>query len=218
MGLFSLDNAFGRFMDKVGKWTALNFLYLLSCLPILTAGSATAALYAVSLKLARREEVSVAPAYFTALKQNLKKGILIHLIMLLIGAVMALSLYYIGQLQAEFPFYAYFKWIVYVIALVYTMVLTYVYPLLAVFENTVRQTLMNAMLLSIMHLPATVLMLAISIGPLVLCYFVPAVLEYALFFYLLCGFAATAFLHCQFFVQIFAQYSQKDHEVSDDED
>lgn len=218
MGLFSLDNAFGRFMDKVGKWAALNFLFLLSCLPILTAGAATAALYAVSLKLARREEVNVISAYFAALKQNLKKGILIHLILLLIGAVMALSLYYLGQLQAEFPFYSYFKWVMYLILLVYAMVVTYVYPLLAAFENSLKQTLMNALLLSVMHLPATVLMLAISIGPTILCYFVPVVLEYALFFYLLCGFAVTAFLHCQFFARIFAQYSQKDHEVSENED
>ena len=214
MGLFSLDNAFGRFMDKVGKWIALNFLCLLCCIPVITAGASVAALYGMSLKMVRGEEGNVITGFFAALKQNLKKGILIHLILLLIGAVMALSLFYINQLQAEFAFYSYFKWIMYVIAVVYAMVVMYSYPLLAVFENTVRQTFMNALLLSVMHLPATVMMLAASAVLPVLCWFVPAALQYVLFFYLLCGFAVIAFVHGQFFVPMFAQYS----EVSDDED
>lgn len=212
MGLFSTENAFGRFLDKLGKWIILNFLCLLCCLPIVTAGPAVSAMYAVTLKMAKGEPVSPAADFFKAFKQNFKKSFAIHIIMLLVAAVMALSLYYLGQLQTGFVFYRYFKWILYVVMAVYAMVLTYAYPLQAAFENTVRKTLTNALLLSLMHIFATVIMLAISVGPLILCWFVPAVFEYALFFYLLCGFAVTAFLHSKFFVNIFSQYIQTDDE------
>lgn len=210
MGLFSTDNAFGRFMDRLGKWTALNFLYLLCCLPIITIGPAAAALYAVSLKMARGENVPIAKSYFAAFKQNFKKALAVNIIMLLIALALILSFYYMGQLQAEYAFYKYFKWVMYGVVLVYVVTHIYVYPLLAAFENTVRRTLTNALLLSITHIGATLIMLAISVGPLILCYFIPPAAAYGLFFYLLCGFSVTAFMHSKFFVNIFVQYSQMD--------
>lgn len=207
MGIFSTENAVGRFLDKLGKWIILNFLCLLCCIPMVTIGPSVSALYAVTLKMAKGENVSPAADFFKAFKQNFKKSLAIHIILLFVAAVMALSLYYLGQLQTGYAFYRYFKWVIYVVAAVYAMVLTYVYPLQAAFENTVRKTLANALLLALMHIFATVIMLVISLGPLILCWFVPAVFEYALFFYLMCGVAVTAFLHSKFFVNIFSQYS-----------
>lgn len=207
MGIFSLDNAFGRFLNRLGNWTALNFLFLLCCIPVLTIGPSAAALYAVSLKMARGEEIVIAKSFFAAFKENFKQGLVVHLIMLLCGAVLLLSLFYIQQLQTAYTFYSYFKWAIYVVVAVYAMVLTYVYPLLAAFENTVKNTLRNALILSVTHLIATVMMLAMTAGVLILCYFYTSLIQYALFFYLFCGVAVTAFMQSKFFVNIFAQYS-----------
>lgn len=211
MGIFSVDNAFGRFMNKLGNWTALNFLFLLCCIPIVTIGPAVTALYVVSLKMARGEELVAVKSFFAAFKENFKKSLVIHLIMMLCGAVLLLSLYYIGQLQTGYAFYSYFKWVIYVVAVVYAMVLTYVYPLLAAFENTIRNTLRNALLLSVTHLIATILLLAMTAGVLILCYFYTPLIQYALFFYLFCGVAVTAFMQSKLFVNIFAQYATNDH-------
>lgn len=211
MGIFSLDNAFGRFMDRLGKWTALNFLFLLCCIPIVTIGPAVTALYVVSLKMARGEELVVVRSFFAAFRENFKKGLIIHFIMALCGAVLLLSLYDIWQLQTVYAFYRYFKWVICVVAVVYAMVLTYVYPLLAAFENTIMNTLRNALLLSITHLIGTILLLAMTAGVLILCYFYTPLIQYALFFYLFCGVAVTAFMQSKLFVKIFAQYSSNDH-------
>ena len=207
MGLFSLDNFFGRFMDKLGKWTALNFLYLLCCIPIVTIGPATAALFTVTIKMARREDIVVIKSFFAAMKENVKKGLIVHIIMLLCGVVLALSVYYTWQLQAQYAFYGYFKGVLIIVAVVYAMVLTYVYPLLAAFENTVKNTLKNALVLSLTHLIATVMMLAMTVGVAILCYCYMPLIRYALFFYLFCGVAVTAFIQSQLFVKIFDQYS-----------
>lgn len=214
MGLFSLDNAFGRFMDKVMKWIFLNFLCIVCCIPIVTIGPAITALYAVSLKMARGEDVSVAKGFFRAFKQNFKKGIVIHIIMLAVATVMILNVYYFRQLQDEYEFYKYWKYAMYVIALIYVMVLTYVYPLLAAFENTIRGTFQNALLLPIAHIGWTILILIITVGPLYLCYVNADIMEWGLFFYILCGFAVIAFIHSKIFVRIFTQYSanSKDEE------
>ena len=130
--------------------------------------------------------------------------------MLLCGAVLLLSLYYIRQLQAGYAFYSYFEWVIYVVMAVYAMVLTFVYPLLANFENTVANTLRNALLLSITHLIGTILMLIMTLGLLIGCYFFAPMFQYVLFFYLFCGVALTAFIKSKLFVKIFAQYSTDD--------
>lgn len=215
MGIFSLDNAFGRFMDKVWKWTILNFLCLICSIPVVTIGPAVTALYYVTLKMARGEDVAIIRSYFRAFKQNFKKGFVIHIVMLLAATVILLNLYYCNQLQNEYELYKYWKCVLYVVGVIYIMVVTYVYPLLSAYENTVWGTLQNALLLPLTHMGWTILMMAITIVPLYLCYINANIMKWGLFIYLLCGFAVIAFIHSKIFVKIFAQYSQKEAESED---
>lgn len=208
MGIFSMDSAFGRFMDKVWKWTVLNFLCFICCIPIVTIGPAVTALYYVSLKMVRKEDISVVKGYFHAFKQNFKQGLVIHIIMLLVAGLMLLNLYYCRQLQNEYELYKYWKYLLFLIAIIYAMVLTYVYPLLAMFENTVKGTLQNALLLPFTHIGWTLLIMAITGVPLYLCYVNADIMKWGLFFYILCGFAVIAYINSKIFVKIFAQYSQ----------
>ena len=208
MGIFSLDSAFGKFMDKVWKWIALNFLCLVCSIPILTIGPAFAALFYVSMKMTQGKDVSVIKDYFRAFKQNFKQGFVIHIIMLLIAVVILLNLYYCKQLQNGYVFYKYWEILLYVIAFIYMMTLIYVYPLLATFKNTVKGTLQNALLLPFTHIGWTLLMVAIIVVPLYLCYVNADIMKWGLFFYMLCGFAVIAFIHSKIFIKIFNQYSK----------
>ena len=209
MGIFSLDSAFGRFMDKVWKWAVLNFLCLVCCIPIVTAGPAITALFSVLMKMVRGEDVAIIKGYFQAFKQNFKQAFVIHMMMLIVAAVILLNLYYGRQLQSEYEFYKYWRYLMYVIAFVYLMVLTYVYPLVATFENTVWGTLQNALLLPVTHIGWTLLMMAITVVPLYLCYINADIMKWGIFFYGLCGFAVVAYIHSLIFKRIFAQYLRK---------
>ena len=53
-------------------------------------------------------------------------------------------------------------------ALIYAMILLYIYPILSKFFNSVKNTFVNALLMSVRHLPLTLLMLVISASPLLL--------------------------------------------------
>lgn len=55
-------------------FVALNLLYLVSCLPLVTAGAATAALYEVTLRYADDERGYLLSGYLTALRRNLWPG------------------------------------------------------------------------------------------------------------------------------------------------
>lgn len=216
MGIFSLDNVFGQFMDKIWKCIILNFLCLICSIPIITIGPATTALYAVVFKMAKGEEKEIVKSYFLAFRENFKKSFIIHVIMLFMAAILLLGLYYCKQLQNEFGLYRYWRYLIYAIGCIYIMVLLYVYPLLAMYENTVKGTLQNALLMPIMHIGWTVLMLAITIVPLYLCYVNADVMKWGLFFYLLCGVAFTAFIYAKILVRIFALYRERPEEYAEE--
>ncbi len=59
-----------------------------------------------------------------------------------------------------------FKFIFTLISIVIGFIVVYVFPLVARFENSIKNTLMNAVLMSIKHLPYTLIMLVLTLMPL----------------------------------------------------
>ena len=80
---FNMDNKFFVFMGRVADLLLLNFLCILCCIPVVTAGASITALYYVTLKMARDEESYIARSFFRSFKQNFKQSTIINIIMLL---------------------------------------------------------------------------------------------------------------------------------------
>ena len=67
--LYNLFNSrFGRYMTRLGDLLLLQVVFLLTCLPVFTAGAGIAALYSVSKKLYTDSVSMVIPPYFSAFK------------------------------------------------------------------------------------------------------------------------------------------------------
>ena len=75
--IFSMDNAFFRFVGKVTDLVWLNILTLICCIPIFTMGAAFTAMYHVLIKIAIKEEGVVTRPFFREFKANFKNGVLI---------------------------------------------------------------------------------------------------------------------------------------------
>ena len=54
--IFNPDNKFFSFMGRVADLMILNLLCIVCCIPVVTAGQAIAAMYYITLKMARNEE------------------------------------------------------------------------------------------------------------------------------------------------------------------
>ena len=65
---FNMDNKFFVFMGRVADLLLLNFLCILCCIPVVTAGASITALYYVTLKMARDEESYIARSFFRSFK------------------------------------------------------------------------------------------------------------------------------------------------------
>lgn len=101
------------------------------------------------------------------------------------------------------------------VAFIYALILLYIYPILAKFYNSIKNTFVNAFLMSVRHLPQTALMLLISASPVLLFLLMSytgaaQVLSILIMLFVLMGFATLAYWKSKLFVKIFDNYIPKD--------
>ena len=160
----SLLNPEGKvmiFFTRIAYSAYLNVLWFFCCLPIVTAGASTTALFYVTLKMAKDEEGNVTKSFFRAFRQNFKKATVIWLILLALGIVLALDGYIFYHMRFENAFWAVGTAVVLVALAAYAIVMMYIFPLLARFENTVKAMFLNSIMLGMRFLLCTVAMAVI---------------------------------------------------------
>lgn len=148
-------------------------------------------------------------AFLNSFKDNFKQATIINLIMIAVGA---------GSLSGSECCQKY-AWkcgqIFYVIfmafVIIYYVLLLYVYPILARFYNTIRNTIKNALFMAIRHLPYTVVMVLIGLCPLLLLFIGSYQIQSTLFaLFLVMGFGVIAYCNSFFLVKIFDLYMPKE--------
>lgn len=167
--IFDMDSPVMRVLNRVGDLLILNVLMIVCCIPVITAGAAFTAMHYVLLKIVRGEEGYLIRGFFKSFRSNFRQATLIWLLMLLVVAVYVGDIWIFNYSGLVFPKPLIIA--VAAVAFVLLMIAVYVFPLQARFENSVKNTLKNAMLLAFANLPRTILMMACYILPLVLGYF-----------------------------------------------
>lgn len=166
MRLFSYDSKFSQIMLKLCYGCYLNFLWLVCSLPVFTAGAATAALYDVTLRIAREEEPPLTTRFFKAFLENFRQATTVWLILLGIGALLGADGYILYHLYKSTAgmvsvICTLGLALIIVAAIAYVIVLLYVFPLVASVKNTNFAMLKNALLIGIHYLFCTILVFAI---------------------------------------------------------
>ena len=212
--LFNMDNKFFTFMGRVADLFILNVLCVICCIPIVTAGASLTATFYVAMKMVRNEESYITKDFFKSFKQNFKQATLINVIMLVTAVVLALDINIVKNIGGSLskPLTLVFM----AFAVVYTFIFLYIYPILAKFYNTTKNTFVNALLMSIRHLPYTILMTIISVLPFAVL-FIPntQIMFGALTIVIVIGPACVAYSNASFFVKIFDNYIPKEEKAEE---
>jgi len=210
---FNLYNSgFFRFFARIADIMLLNSLFLLCCLPIVTAGASLSALYSVCLKLVRKEEAYITKDFFRAFRQNLKHGIILHLLFSLITSIVVTDLVFVWNIMESAALLKGVFFVMAIIALFLFMASIYICPLLAQFSNTIKGYLQNAAILSIKHLPCTVMLLLIILLPFAAALLVPGALLWEILLFLLLGFSGMAYIISIFLSPLFLKYIEESQE------
>lgn len=191
--LFSLDSPIMVFLTKIADLMILNVITLLLCIPIVTAGSAITALYYMTIKLVRDEETYIVKGYFKSFKQNFKQATIIWLIMLILGFLLGYDFFIMTQMPGS-AVRTVILVILVLVTICYVFTSLYIFPVLSRFDNTIKNTVKNAFLMSVLSLPKTILIILINLLPIVLLLLTLQSMPFIILF----GFSGVAYM-CSFF-------------------
>lgn len=208
MKFLNIDSPFMQVMNKVADLMILNLLTVVCMIPLITTGAALTAMHYQVLKIVRDEECYIVKGYFKAFRENFVQSTAIWLIMLVIGLVLGGDFYIMYTRAAEF--HVIFRAIMGAIAIFTVFTLLYVFPAQAKFANPVLRTIKNALAMSILQAPKSILMLVLYLIPMALMVFVPNVFPLVMLF----GITLPAFLAAKMYNKFFLKLEDRINEAN----
>lgn len=206
--LFRMDSPLMRFLTKIADLMVLNILFCVTSIPLITIGASWTALYSVTLKMVRDEEGSVSRSYFRSFRQNFRQATLLWLGVLVVLALLVLDIRVLnGMAEGTAP--GLLRVGVEILALLGIMVLQYLFPSLARFEASLADTLKNACMMVLAHLPKTALMTAAAVGAVWITLINNTTIAIGLMVWPLIGFSLMAFGNSGILRKIFDNYVPK---------
>lgn len=194
MKLLDPDSPIMSFLARVADLVILNVLWLLCCLPVVTAGASTTAMYHVVRHLQEESISSVTRDFFRSFKSDFRQATPVYLLLLIPTAAVVMNAWILSAQSSDVvPVYVRAIWMV--SALMLTFVVSFVYPVMAYFDDTVWKTLRTAAVLAVAKLPRTVLISAINLLPIIMLFVsLPFFLRSSIF-WLLIGGSLSAYLN-----------------------
>ena len=206
--LFRMDSPLMCFLTKIADLMVLNILFCVTSIPLITIGASWTALYSVTLKMVRDEEGSVSRSYFRSFRQNFRQATLLWLGVLVVLALLVLDIRVLnGMAGGTAP--GLLRVGVEILALLGIMVLQYLFPSLARFEASLADTLKNACMMALAHLPKTALMTAAAVGAVWITLINNTTIAVGLMVWPLIGFSLMAFGNSGILRKIFDNYVPK---------
>lgn len=158
---FNVDNAFFSFMGKLWDMILLSFIWVICCIPIVTIGPATTALYYAIVKVIRRERGYATKEFFHSLKDNLKLGALSTLVFLVGAWILYVDFRYADMQRTSGGKYGDILMAVFVAVTTITLfVFLFIYPILSRFTLNFKGLFKTTFIIAMKHFP-TSFMLAV---------------------------------------------------------
>ena len=200
---FSPDSKFMQAMARVYDLVILNLLFLLSCVPLITIGAASAALYTVCFRIGTDREQGIFRSYFQAFRENFRQGTILWLIAVVFfcAGIVNVFLFY----SMEGPLHYLFLLMTALVVLE-LLIYSYAFPLISQFHNKNLPTLKNALFLSLGYLPRSLVIAVVNVFPLALALVDPYLFLQTGFLWAFLYFSAAAYINALLLKKVFAPY------------
>lgn len=204
--MFSPDSKFMQVIARVADLIMLNILFLITCLPVVTIGAAISAMYDLCFRMMREEYSGIIKSYFSAFRSNFRQATALWGVFLLVGVP---AVYYLTRLLSMDGILQYSAALFLLILVVCLMTASYAFPWVSQFENTTVQTLKNALILSISHLPRSLCILVINLLPVIVWFISEELFLQVSFLWIALYFAAAAYMNTGLLWHVFKPYRTK---------
>ena len=203
---FNTINPVADFIVRLFDLIILSILWLICCLPIITIGTSTAAMYYVTMKMVRNEDNGIIRCFFRSFKANMKQGIIISLLFTIAGILLYFDWIFAFAVDGVLGFILRILFVV--LTLLLSMVVVFTFPLQARFRNTMLNTLKNALLLAVNNFKNTMVAVFMHLLPVLVFFVAPDLFYKALPLWAFVAPASIAYLWSLCVVKIFTSLEQ----------
>ncbi|MBR4289823.1 MAG: YesL family protein [Oscillospiraceae bacterium] len=158
---FNLNSPWMQRFAMLTNLVMLNILWLICCIPVVTAGAATSALYYTIFQYHTKQDDAVLQPFFRGFRTNFQQSTVLHLPLLAVVILLTFDIVYLasrGQGTAIL-----FLLIVAIFLVLGMMV--HLFPLIARFDMDFKALLSTAFSLVVLHFPTTLLVIALTLLP-----------------------------------------------------
>lgn len=202
--LFSLDSALMRWMARATDLLILNLLFVLSCIPIITIGTAITSMYEVTLKMVKDEESYVFRTYLKGLKRNFKKSTIAWMIYLAFFVILYVDLVVAVNMGGMIWVVLYFVFLG--VGILMWILMGYIFPLQAQFDNSIKNTFTSGLVMILKHFMTSMVMLITNSIFLFCLLYNGYTFIYGILVYLFIGFSTVAYINSKFLSKVFKVY------------
>lgn len=166
-------NGFMNFLNKVAQLFYINICWLIACIPVITIGPASIALYSTIEKCLINNRGYAISGFWKEVKANFKSGIKVWIPMFLAMLVMGFDISYFYNTVKEGHAWG-LVYLVFLVILVLTLLTAlYSFAYMAKFTDTTIRCIRNPLFLMLMHPFRNVLIVIMGIILILFAAFVP---------------------------------------------
>ena len=191
------DGKFVKVLNRIADLVGLNLLAILFCIPIITIGASITAVYGCIFRIQEKREGYLTKDFWKLFKECFRSSTIIYLV----GVAVVAMLYLDYQIFATDSRLDILQVLVVAGGILVAEIFTYAFPMESYFENSLKATVKNALLVGISNIPYTLLMLGINVFP----FFLVARIPVTFGIWFLIGISGVAWINSFFLKKIFSK-------------
>ncbi len=209
--IFHYDSPLNRFLSRVVDLIFLNLLWTVCCIPVITIGASTTAMY-VCLRRLDSDTGHVAQNFFQAFRARFRVATCFWLGILVVAAALIWNFW----LLYAWDFTGKTVLLVFLIAILalVLMLVSWFFPLLAAYDEGLKKSFRNSAALGLLHPWTSLELMVLNALPAALLLFRTDWFNYSLIFWALIGEAVIAWLCHLLTASVFRQHTQDEPQAS----
>jgi len=159
--IFDIDSKLIVFLTKIGQLIIINVLWVICCLPVITVGAATSAMYYSTVKTIRKDRSYPAKEFFEAFKRNIGKATVLSS-----GALILFLLIFVNRKIVTSDISLKNDWLemIYNLLIVILIsVIMYLFPVLSRFRLKLNKIIGLSFVMAVRFLPITIVLTTVTV-------------------------------------------------------
>lgn len=208
MNFFNEDNFLHQFFLFLGKLIALNLLWMICSIPVITIGASTTAMYYCTLKLHKDKDIDAIKSFFKSFKRNFLQSTIIWVILLLAAFILWLEQIAVKTMPAGAR--QMFTYVLAAVGILLLLLTLYIFPTVASFDNKIKKLAGHSIYFIFRQPGYAVAVTAITCLPMYFTLVDTELFPVYLFIWLMCGFSLTAYANSWFLWRLYRPFFEED--------